>query len=149
MCYNKHEDKGRKTLQTRKGKSMKTLFYFQKKDHIGFEAGIGSYVQFDNPNGWGRKIQGSMHMDYEKVGDGRLWVMQRAAVLKAEYSNRDRIQNRLYNEADVLEDGEVVEIMIVDTNGSEYKLVSKKQYRFKVLGDYSDCAIFEEIEQEG
>lgn len=119
---------------------MKQLTYGTKRDHLGFEVGGGSLLQFDTKR---RRIQAMLKMDYNKTGDGLMWAMQRPAVLKSEYSYRDRLENKLYNEADVLEDGETVEIVIFDMEKME--ILSRKQYRFKALGDYSDCAVFEEI----
>lgn len=119
---------------------MKQLTYGTKRDHLGFEVGGGSFLQFDTKR---RRIQATLKMDYNKTGDGILWAMQRPAVLKSEYSYRDRLENKLYNEAEVLEDGETVEIVVFDME--KMILLSRKQYKFKALGDYSDCAVFEEI----
>lgn len=122
---------------------MKSLFYITEKDHLGFECGNGSYIKFFNPRRAGSLIEGHICRDYNKTGDGIFWVMQRSHVIKAEYTYADHLENKMYQDADRLMDGEVVEIMLIDR--ATCKELSNKQYKFKILGDFSDCGIFEEV----
>ena len=123
---------------------MKRLVFVSRKDNIGFEEGAGSYVQFDNTKvGRQSRIQGELRMDYKQIGDGIFWVGQRSIAIKANYTAADDRENKLYDEAEVLTDGETVEIMLIDN--ASMKIISNNKYRFIVLGDFSDCAIFEQI----
>ena len=125
---------------------MTTLFYFESKHpKYGWEEGSGSCVQFFWKNHRGAQItvQGQLHRDYEKTGDGIFWVMQRSHVLKAVYTRADEIEKRMYNNGDFLTDGEIVEIITADLENGEVK--KRGQYKVKLLGDYSDCAVFEEV----
>jgi hypothetical protein len=121
---------------------MKNLFYIEKRDESGWDNGNGSYIQFQGKR---RMIQGKLKIDTEKVGDGNFWMMQRGLFIKAHYTEEDMFKARMYNEAEVLEDGEVVEITRIKDTGAKFELVSKKKYKFIAVGDYSDCGKFEEI----
>jgi hypothetical protein len=71
--------------------------------------------------------------DYQKEGDGIYWVMLCSAMLKAEYTDKDREESaRLSEPASAVDDGEVV-------------LVDGKQFRVRVLGQYSDCAVLDPV----
>ena len=121
---------------------MKQLICIEHVGKEGWDSKIGSYIQFQGAR---RMIQGRVMEDYEKFGDGIFWMMQRSICLKAVYSQHDMIEKRLYQEADVLEDGETVKIMKLRDYGDRIELVSNKEYRFHAIGDYSDCGKFEEI----
>ena len=122
---------------------MKILAYYTERDKNGWECGGGSYIQY---KGARRMIQGNLRMDYNKTGDGILWMMQRPILILGEYGSRERLEKKLYDEADVLEDGETVRIVIIARNESgDLHQVSDKQYKFKALGDHSDCGLFEEV----
>ena len=121
---------------------MKQLICIEHVGKKGWDSKIGSYIQFQGAR---RMIQGRVMEDYEKLGDGIFWMMQRSICLKAVYSQRDMIEKRLYQDADVLEDGETVKIMKLRDYGDRIELVSNKEYRFHAIGDYSDCGKFEEI----
>jgi hypothetical protein len=80
----------------------------------------------------GIPMTASLHRDYEKEGDGIYWAMQKSACLKSSYTDDDRAEkSRLQSEL-AIQNGEVV-------------LIDGKQYKTRVLGDYSDCAIFDAI----
>jgi hypothetical protein len=71
--------------------------------------------------------------DKEVAGDGILWVLQCAGCLKASYSDADRAEMaRLNSGESTVRNGEVV-------------LVDGKQYRVRVLGNYSDCAVLDPV----
>lgn len=70
--------------------------------------------------------------DYKKDGDGIYWVMQCSAMLKAVYSEEDVAERDRLNQEAFLEKDEIV-------------LIKGKQYKFKYLGNYSDCGYFEQV----
>lgn len=75
----------------------------------------------------------SLHRDYNKVGDGILWAMLHAGVIASSYSKEEieeteRLKNPLFQ----ISNGEVV-------------LIENKEYRVRVLGNYSTCAMFDPI----
>lgn len=72
-------------------------------------------------------------------GDGILWGMQRASVLKAHWSDQEIAYHDMMKALPPLKNGEVV--LIVDNN------VNGKTgfYRVKVNGNYSDACTFEYI----
>jgi hypothetical protein len=74
--------------------------------------------------------------DYKVEGDGIYWVMLCSAMLKAEYTDKDREESaRLSEPASAVDDGEVV-------------LVDGKQFKVRVLGQYSDCAILDPVARD-
>lgn len=122
---------------------MKELFYIESRDEHGWDNGSGSYIKF---MGKRRMIEGRLKIDRDEVGDGKFWMMQRGLCIKSHYTAQDELERMQYSEARVLEDGEVVSITRILNKGDKgMELVSKKQYRFKAMGDYSDCGKFEEI----
>ena len=119
---------------------MKTLFYFTKRDKNGWEEGNGSWVRIKGDR---KEIRCKIKMDMETVGDGKLWLMQTCSVIKSHYTQRDEIERRLWNDSDFVEDGEIVEIMIIDDN--DERKTDTKTYKVHINGDYSDAGYFEEI----
>lgn len=126
---------------------MKELIYITHRDEDGWERGNGSYINFQHQGiRRMRKIEGQLRMDYETTGDGILWVLQRIYCLTAHPTDRDRIEQRRYDDAETLEDGEIVKIRIIAYDGkSDPEELSNDQYRFHALGDYSDCGKFEKV----
>jgi hypothetical protein len=74
----------------------------------------------------------SLECDYEKRGDGILWALSGGTIMQGHYSSEDRANLDRLNKMSPIENGEIVEI-----NGN--------QYITRVLGDYSNCAIFDPI----
>lgn len=71
--------------------------------------------------------------DYKQDGDGIYWVMLCSAMLKAEYTDKDHEESaRLSDPANAVDDGEIV-------------TVDGKQFKIRVLGQYSDCAILDPV----
>lgn len=124
---------------------MKTLFIVNHIGKTGWDSKIGSYVQFKCN---GRMIRGRLMEDYEKANDGVMWIMQRASCLKSEYTELDRFENKMYDEAEILEDGETVEILKLFNYGETVEFGGKGKYIFHALGDYSDCGKFEKIGEQ-
>ena len=77
-------------------------------------------------------IKCSLQKDYDKVGDGIYWALSKGACVQSNYS-LDQIaeSKRLAKEAS-LENGDVV-------------LINDEKYAVRVLGAYSDAAIFDPI----
>lgn len=74
----------------------------------------------------------SLCRDYKTAGDGIYWAMKNSVVLKSYYTDKDIEEaNRLIN-MEPVRDGDIV-------------LIDGNQYKVRVLGDFSDCAIFDPI----
>jgi hypothetical protein len=80
----------------------------------------------------GFPMTASLHRDYEKWGDGIYWAMNTGACIKNHYTEADRAETARLSRTAPLMDGEIV-------------LIDGKQYKTRVLGDYSNCAVFNEI----
>lgn len=78
------------------------------------------------------KVKASLHQDYDKVNDGIFWAMNSGTTLKDKYSEADRAEGARLAQEEPLKHGDTVEI-------------EGGVYRVKVLGAYSDCAIFEPV----
>lgn len=113
---------------------MKRLFYNEDTKR-------GSLVKVNV----GRRYEAEteLYRDYNEENDGIFWLMQKAIMVKAHYSNKDLIEKKIYENADTIENGDIVEITVISE--TEMKIIETKQYKAKVLGDYSDCCVFEEI----
>jgi hypothetical protein len=74
----------------------------------------------------------SLHRDYKEQGDGILWVLQSASVIAASYSEDELDERaRLHSETPV--------------KHGDHVLVDGKVYFVRVLGNYSDCAVLDEV----
>lgn len=120
---------------------MKQFVYITKRDADGWESGKGSKLKIKN--GKYADMVCEIKMDKETVGDGKLWIMQRAAVLKAQYTKRDMIEREEIKNAEYVENGEIVEIVVVYMD--ENMRTETKQCKVHVNGNYSDAGWFEEI----
>ena len=74
----------------------------------------------------------SLHRDYKVNGDGIYWVMQKAGMLKSHYSDQDRAESERIMADKGISNGDVV-------------LIDGNEYKFKYLGNYSDCGYFEPV----
>lgn len=79
-----------------------------------------------------RAIRACLHRDFEKQGDGIYWAMQKSGMLKSTYTEADRAETDRLNSEPVIQNGEIV-------------LIDGEQYKIRVNGDYSDCAMFDKI----
>lgn len=77
-----------------------------------------------------KTIVASLHQGYQKDADGIFWAMKRSACLKAEYTAKDYEETARLNAMTPLRHGDLVNI-------------DGLTYRVRVLGDSSDCAIFD------
>jgi len=78
------------------------------------------------------RITASLHKDYQKQGDGIFWAMKKSACLKAEYTAKDDEERNRLNSMTPLVANDIV-------------IIEGKQYKTRVLGNFSDCAIFDPI----
>lgn len=74
----------------------------------------------------------SLECGYKKRDDGILWALSGGTIMQGHYSAEDSANLDRLNEMTPIENGEIVVI-----NGN--------QYITRVLGDYSNCAIFDPI----
>ena len=79
-----------------------------------------------------RTIRACLHRDFEKQGDGIYWAMQKSGMLKSTYTEADKAETIRLSSEPVIQDGEIV-------------LINGEQYKIRVKGDYSDCAMFDKI----
>jgi hypothetical protein len=96
---------------------------------------------FDQDNTFTIGIQGysrmkrmtvSLHSGYHTKDDGIFWALQAGGCLKSEYTQKDHEETRRLGTMTPVKHGDLVLI-----DGIEYKV--------RVLGDFSDCAIFEPV----
>ena len=79
-----------------------------------------------------RRLKVSLYRNYKVDGDGILWALQNGVCLKAQYSDKDLAERNRLNAATPVRHNDIVQI-------------EGKKYRTRVLGDFSDCAIFDPI----
>lgn len=84
-----------------------------------------------------------LYRDYEKKNDGVYWLLQGASVIKAEYTRNDMIEDRRFERAISIYDGETYYILDMSKAPESYELVKVKA---NVKGNYSDACVFEEID---
>ena len=72
-----------------------------------------------------------------KKGDGCFWGMKRATSLQKYYDDEEILYNKHMEDMDAIKNGEVV--LIVD------KPETTGFYRVKILGNFSDCCVFEKV----
>lgn len=76
----------------------------------------------------------SLHKYYDEQGNAVFWAMQSGAMIKSHYTEEDIKHSERMRNLEPINNGEIVII-----EGRKYKTVIK--------GNYSDCAIFEPIEE--
>lgn len=79
------------------------------------------------------RITACLHKDYQKHGDGILWAMKKSATLKAVYTEKDTEERARLNSTEPLRHGDCV-------------LIEGKAHKVRILGNFSDCAIFDPVE---
>jgi hypothetical protein len=77
-------------------------------------------------------ITAKLFQDYQKEGDGIYWAMQRSACLKSHYTAKDDEERARLNASTPVRNGDIV-------------LIGGEQYKARVLGDYSNCAVFDPV----
>ena len=77
-----------------------------------------------------KNIRASLHIGYQKDGDGIIWAMQKSSCLKDQYTAKDMEESARLNSMTPLRNGDSV-------------MIEGKEYTIRVKGDYSDCAIFD------
>ena len=73
--------------------------------------------------------------DYEKDGDGIYWGMADTVMIKDSYTQADRDEKKRIRESDPVENGEIV-------------IIDGAEYRARVLGDFSNCVVFDKVVEE-
>ena len=108
-----------------------------EKMHMVF-VGVAENRMFDV------KVEGvttpvGIYKDYETQGDGIIWGMKRAAVMKAHYTEQEIAQSKAYQALSAIKDGEVV--MVGDTTDSS----KSGFYRVEVKGNQVTACIFHQV----
>lgn len=104
----------------------------------------GDYVRI---NYGGRMMKGILMKDYNKIDDGIFWVMQKNPIIKSSYTAEDAWEETKFSLAPIIKDGDIVTIWHCKDHGDKIETISKKRYELKVFGNYSDCAIFDEVRE--
>ena len=78
------------------------------------------------------RITGKLFQGYQTDDDGIYWAMQRSACLKSNYTAKDEEERQRLTTMEPVRHGDVV-------------LINGLQHRVRVLGDFSNCAIFDPI----
>ena len=76
--------------------------------------------------------EASLHKDYKTTGDGIFWALQKSACLQSHYSAEDIAHRDAMRNMKPLEHGDLV-------------MIEGEQYKVRVLGNFSACAIFDKI----
>ena len=77
-------------------------------------------------------IEVSLYKDCVTEGDGILWGLKRSTCLSSTYSQKQVDHRERLNNLETVKDSEIV-------------LIDGKQYKTRVLGDFSNCAIFDPV----
>ena len=90
------------------------------------------------------KIEGvtspvGIYKDFRKEGDGIIWGMKRASVIKAEYSAKEISQGKIYRALPAIKNGEIV--MVGDTTDA----TKSGFYRVEIIGNYSSACLFHKV----
>lgn len=79
-----------------------------------------------------RIVKASLCRDYQLPGDGRYWALNTGSCLKDKYSDADRAETARLEAEGPLQNGQTV-------------LIDGEQYKVRVLGAFSDCALFDKL----
>lgn len=125
---------------------MQNLVIFQigRDKVLHYQKGRGSYVNVPYRN---RTLYGELAFDSDK-GENELYIYQAPICIKANYTREDEFEKEMRRKAPTVTDGDIIEVMIINAEQTELKLVEKSQFKVKVLGDYSDIAKLEKIKTE-
>ena len=74
----------------------------------------------------------SLYQGYDTKDDGIFWGLASGATLKSSYSQADKDEQKRLREDAPVEHGDIV-------------MIEGEQYQAKVLGDYSNCVVFEAV----
>jgi hypothetical protein len=78
------------------------------------------------------RVKCSVRKDYKVRGDGILWALQHGASLQSHYSAKDVAERNRLNNNEPVRHGDIV-------------IIDGKQYAVRVIGDYSNCAVFDPL----
>ena len=79
-------------------------------------------------------VKASLYCGKETADDGIYWALQHAAVIAASYSTDEIAEKERLAASEPLVNDEVV-------------LINGEEYTAKVVGNYSDCMVFEKVEK--
>jgi hypothetical protein len=79
-----------------------------------------------------RRLVAKLHKGYQKDDDGIVWAMQKSLCLKSEYTAKDVEERARLNAMEPVRNGDIV-------------MIEGQQYKARVMGDFSDCAIFDPV----
>ena len=88
-------------------------------------------IEYTNPRRT-QTMDAKLFQGYQKDDDGIYWAMQRSACLKSHYTEKDSEERARLNASTPVRNGDIV-------------LIDGKQYKARVLGNYSNCAIFDPV----
>lgn len=88
-----------------------------------------------------KSIKVSLHLNYHTRDDGIVWAMKHSVTMKSHYSAEDIAERNRLNSEEPVRNGDIVRINCNELGGD-------KLYRVRVLGDFSNCAIFDPVEAE-
>ena len=77
-------------------------------------------------------IEVSLYQGYKTEDDGIFWGLQHSACLKSNYSQSDIDYRDRLNNMETVKNGEIV-------------LIDGKQYKTRVIGNFSNCAVFDPV----
>ena len=77
-------------------------------------------------------IEVSLYQGYQTEDDGIFWGLKRSVCLSSSYTQSDIDYRDRLNNMETVKNGEIV-------------LIDGKQYKTRVLGDFSNCAIFDPV----
>lgn len=80
-----------------------------------------------------------IYKDYHKVGDGIIWGMKRASVMKAHYTQEELTAGAIYKASKAIKNGEVV--MVADVLDKE----NNGFYRVEVIGNTVSACMFHKV----
>ncbi len=74
----------------------------------------------------------SLYQGYDTKDDGIFWGLASGATVKSSYSQADKDEQKRLREEAPVEDDDIV-------------MIEGNKYRANVLGDYSNCVVFEAV----
>ena len=79
-----------------------------------------------------KRMTAKLFCGYQKDNDGIFWAMQRSSTLKSSYTDKDVEERNRLNTMEPVRHGDTV-------------LIDGRKHTVRVLGDFSNCAIFDPV----
>ena len=77
-------------------------------------------------------MKASLNCGYDKQDDGIFWALKSSACIKDVYTEADYTETARFDSEEPLKHGEIV-------------IIEGEQYRVRVKGQFSDCAMFDKV----